>query len=68
LFLYFFRLIFFDAKLPARSFLAPAKGGCLPPSGTQIFDLSAGFPPFGGVKKTHEPLVKSIQKDQPEEV
>jgi hypothetical protein len=41
-FLCFILLILFDAKLPARSFLCPAKGGCLPPSGTQIFDLSAG--------------------------
>jgi hypothetical protein len=62
----FLRLILLDAKLPARCFLSSAKGGCLPPSGTQIKNLSAGFPPFGGAKKTCEPLVKSIQKDQAE--
>ncbi len=42
-FLYFLRPIFLDAKLPARSFLGLAKGGCLPPSGTQILGLNAGF-------------------------
>jgi hypothetical protein len=63
----FLRLNFLDAKLPARCFLGPAKGGCLPPSGTQIFDLSAGLRlKTKGTKKTLEPLVKSIQKDQAE--
>jgi hypothetical protein len=63
----FLRLNFLDAKLPARCFLGPAKGGCLPPSGTQIKNLSAGLRlKTKGTKKTLEPLVKSIQKDQAE--
>src|SRR6056297_997323 len=69
-FLCFIHLILFAAKLPARSFLAPAKGGCLPPPDScleenvflVLFKLVFCQTVFRGIARSGFPLLAGGKK------